>query len=94
LIARTAAMAAVTLYACCFVNSADMIARKNIALFLENPAKGMDCHYIRALGDHAVPAVREYWPAIGAQCLAFGFPEPQPRGWRDWGFRSWRNGRY
>lgn len=94
LIAQVTALAVVTLYGCCFVNFADMIARKNIALYLRGATEELDCYYLWMLGANAVPAVRERWLAIEAQCLPFDFPDPQPRDWRDWGFRSWRIGRY
>jgi len=88
LIARAAAGAAVTLYACAFVNFAGIIAAQNLA----RPKP--DLAYICALGPMAAGALAAAGAADGTfappfrQCAALVPPPVQ--GWRDWGLRGWQ----
>lgn len=88
LISRTFALASATLYLCCFVNWANLIARTN----LEHPpspyGRSYDADYLCMLGPLAEPARR----AHGLVCADATLP--QIDGWRDFTFRSWRVQRY
>lgn len=66
-----------TLYACCFVNFADLIARHNIAHSVEmgGPGQLLDQRYLCALGPDALPAIRDYVEALDTP--------PPATAWRD-----------
>ncbi|MFV2054112.1 DUF4153 domain-containing protein [Aliiroseovarius sp. YM-037] len=91
LLLRGAGLGAATLYACCFVNFAGVIAETNLARWERN-----DWSYICTLGPTAsagvtramaanpwitLPSYAEYCPALRTPIID---------GWRDWGFRNWR----
>lgn len=84
LLLRSVALAAGTLYACCFVNFAAVIAKEN----LSRPER-LDAVYVCALGPLAAAEIAAddvrlpCWPG-----------RPRIDGWRDWGFRNWRVSRY
>lgn len=94
LVSRTSAMALATLYLCCFVNFADLIARNNLASAAAQPYADLDCYYLESLGGLAFPAFRQNATVLTARCPAYDFSRPNPQGWRDWGFRAWRIRRY
>jgi len=84
LLIRSVILGTGTLYSCCFVNFAAIIAAEN----LSRPDQP-DAYYVCALG-----------PMAAAEVLASGLAlpcapgQPQIDGWRDWGFREWRVNRY
>ena len=93
LILRCGVMGVATLYACAFVNFAQIIARQNI--LRGHP----DWTYVCALGPMASGPIRSAMHLQAEEThmpswLACGVPLPQARGWRDWGFRTWRVSRY
>ncbi|MBZ9675269.1 DUF4173 domain-containing protein [Mesorhizobium sp. ES1-1] len=98
-----------TLYACCFVNFAAMIANYNVDHSLEMTGQGipLDAWYVRSLGPGAFPALdrffdhKEKTPDAGAvrelQSLRTsdeGRYRTLHRNWRAWSFRDWRLARY
>lgn len=78
LVWRCAALGLATLYACAFVNFAELIARTNLAMGKVDP------DYLCALPETAFAALPE---TLVRQCL---LSPPVIEGWRDWGFRNWR----
>ncbi|MFY0619111.1 DUF4173 domain-containing protein [Shimia sp.] len=81
-----------TLYLCCFVNFAWLIAEYNL-----NNARSwyrLDEQYVCALGEHALPAIAEHNAETGRRiCVGSGVKTPRHtpiENWRDWGFRDWR----
>jgi len=84
LLARSVALGAGTLYAASFVNFAGVIAAEN----LSRPDR-LDAFYVCALGPMAATEV-----LISGLDLPCTTGKPQIDGWRDWGFREWRVGRY
>ena len=87
LITRTAALTLATLYACCFVNFAAIIATENLS------RERFDGTYVCDLGPTAAAAIVASGtvPVHWAPCDLAG---PHIEGWRDWGFRNWRVSRY
>ena len=91
LVATNAAVAGLTLYACSFVNFADVIARYNIAHSAPVLAEGrpLDEQYICQLGSHVLPALMDHAAATGIRlCPAWSgrmsvryHPPPSWRGW-------------
>lgn len=94
LVSRASAMALATLYLCCFVNFADLIARHNLASAAARPYADLDCYYLERLGGLAYPAFRQNALVLAARCPGYDFSRPELHGWRDWGFRAWRIRRY
>ena len=94
LVTRAAGLALATLYACCFVNFAAVIAAEN----LSRPT--FDEKYLCDLGPTAAAVIADSgredlvfvvsWNEY-THCPIIG---PQVDGWRDWGFRNWRVSRY
>ncbi|MBL9046308.1 MAG: DUF4173 domain-containing protein, partial [Tabrizicola sp.] len=94
LLTRSAGLALATLYACCFVNFAAIIATENLS------RDRFDAAYVCDLGSTAAAAIKasgvelrvlyQSEPDLG-RCPVVG---PQIDGWRDWGFRNWRVSRY
>jgi hypothetical protein len=94
----------VTLYACCFINFAALIARYNVEHSWEMSGKGvsLDIWYLTQLGPAAFPAIDAFINAPGAA----GRPEletfvririqdealfrREQQNWRAWSFRDWR----
>ena len=102
-----AAALGITLYACCFLNFPDIIARYNLAHCREISGAGpeLDVGYLRELGSQAIPAIDEYRTqfakgAIHSTRSAFlrnGLPVAQretSRDWRGWSFSKWRLDKY
>ena len=89
-----------TLYACCYVNFAHVIARTNLALYREGTGVDIDADYLCDLGQNAAGALRDYQAETGVDPCAYReavgtrLNPLWPDGWRDWGFRSWRVQRY
>lgn len=84
-----------TLYLCCFVNFAYLIAEFN---FTNNSdLSDLDTEYICSLGEQALPVIRAIEAHTGgAVCYGTAWylsskPVFQPiENWRGWGFRKWR----
>lgn len=92
LLIRCIALGLGTLYLCAFVNFAQVIAAQNLA------RPGADADYICALGPMAHGALMASSPVTDAE-LDEVYPcpiatAPRIKGWRDWGFRSWRVAHY
>jgi hypothetical protein len=97
-----------TLYACCFVNFAAMIAAYNVAHSQEMNGGGhnLDIVYLSSLGPAALPAIdrllvetgRPYEGAAAVLYQQRGFLAARHRrqmiDWRAWTFRKWRLSRY
>ena len=97
-----------TLYACCFVNFAAMIADYNVAHSREMGGGGhnLDIVYLRSLGPEALPAIDRYIREAGSpyRGLATDFSRQRSffaaqhhehmANWRAWTFRNWRLSRY
>ncbi|SPJ31179.1 DUF4153 domain-containing protein [Falsiruegeria mediterranea] len=77
LLARCSALGLGVLYACAFVNFADLIVRSNLSR-----TGNVDTYYACQFGSMAAAALHDI---PGCDITA-----PQIQGWRDWGFRSWR----
>ncbi len=92
LLAVNGTMAVATLYLCCFVNFAQLIAAHNIA----HDRAVTDEWYACSLGADAAMAIADH-RAAGDPGFCDGWrgvDGPVIEGWRDWGFRSWRIRRY
>lgn len=83
LMTRSAALGLITLYLCCFVNFAAVIARWNLVY------PNVDPYYTCNLGPMATAEIARH--PEGQVCIS---DTPLIEGWRDWGFRSWRVSRY
>ena len=92
-----------TLYACCFVNFAALIANFNVDHSLEMTGKGvpLDAWYVRSLGPDALPALGRYFErqkktfpdrAIGdgPDAMTEFHYRTEQKNWRAWSFRDWR----
>ncbi len=84
-----------TLYICCFVNFAFVIAAYNLRK--SEGAGDLDAAYICGLGEQALPVIDAYEGLTGLpMCPRYGRYAPakpvfQPiENWRTWGFRKWR----
>lgn len=81
-----------TLYLCCFVNFAFVIADYNVQN--AGTATRFDTRYICELGEQALPLILEHEQKTGASmCGRYtqGMPIFEPiTNWREWGFRKWR----
>ena len=94
LIRRGLILSLAVLYACSFINFAAIIARENLARWPR-----VDAVYLCSLGP---PAAGEVARAASTDAMIAAHlrrngcdlaPTP-PAGWREWGFRQWRVGRY
>lgn len=98
-----------TLYACCFVNFAAMIAKYNVDHCLEMTGQGipLDAWYVRSLGPGAFPALDRFFDhqertadagAVrelkGLRASDEGLYRAVHRNWRAWSFRDGRLNRY
>ncbi|WP_164658431.1 DUF4173 domain-containing protein [Tropicibacter sp. Alg240-R139] len=77
LMARCTALGLGVLYACAFVNFADLIVRSNLSR-----SDNVDTYYACQFGPMAAAALQDI-----PDCHIIA---PRIDGWRDWGFRSWR----
>jgi len=89
----------VTLYACCYVNFAALIANYNVDHSLEMSGSGtpLDAEYLRSFGAVALPALDRYYMhqtghlttwVVDLQ-MADDYIAEQKK-WRAWSFRGWR----
>lgn len=85
-----------TLYLCCFVNFAYLIADYNISSTA--PGEALDLLYLFELGEQAIPAMMEY-DLANDEVIRGRSSYPALRvdhidDWQEWGFRRWRLQRY
>ena len=93
---------AATLYVCCLLNFAAMIADYNVTHSREASGKGVniDLNYLTSLGPQALPALERagHLPGVNVpRCARNRLESTQATdmaSWRSWGFRSWRLQRY
>ena len=97
-----------TLYACCFINFAAMIAAYNVAHSREMGGGGhnLDICYLRSLGPAALPAIDRLISEAGApdgnsaadlyrqRSILVAQHQTQMANWRAWTFRKWRLSHY
>ncbi len=94
-----------TLYLCCFVNFAALIADYNIQHSKEAGGAGqqLDFYYLKSFGNAAFPAIDRAvaqgklagTPVLRQMLYMRAPPYTDPiRNWRDWTFRKWRLSRY
>lgn len=98
-----------TLYACCFINFAALIANYNVDHSLEMTGQGisLDAWYVRSLGPGAFPAMDRFLDHQSRAANDAVFRELAERrgndedwhrtvqqNWRAWSFRDWRLLRY
>ncbi|BCG77421.1 DUF4153 domain-containing protein [Mesorhizobium sp. 113-3-3] len=94
-----------TLYACCFINFAALIANYNVDHSLEMTGQGipLDAWYVRSLGPGAFPALDRFFDHQDRTAAAGAVRELEglrasdedwyrtvQRNWRAWSFRDWR----
>ena len=93
-----------TLYACCYVNFAGLIADYNVDHSLEMSGQGvsLDVWYLRDLGPAAFPAIDRYLAGrdvvldpvlselFSSRSLAEEWFRHDHENWRAWSFRDWR----
>jgi hypothetical protein len=84
MLGRAAMLGVGTLYACCFVNFAALIAAHNVASDVP-----MDRAYLCSLGPTAAGPILAATEPLPCRMAA-----PEIEGWRDWSFRAWRVRRY
>ena len=88
-----------TLYACCFINFAALIANYNVDHSLEMSGSGtpLDAEYLRSFGAVALPALDRYYMhqtghlttwVVDLQMADAHIAEQKK--WRAWSFRGWR----
>jgi len=82
---RAGGLALVTLYACCFVNVAGVVARHNLA----QAGIAQDQFYLCVLGEGAVPAIRA-WEVANRRGICGVVRIAAPADWREWGYRNAR----
>ncbi|CCV04344.1 conserved membrane hypothetical protein [Mesorhizobium metallidurans STM 2683] len=88
-----------TLYGCCFINFAALIASYNVDHSLEMTGSGtpLDTQYLRSLGAVAMPALDRYYihkngiltTYLADQVMIDDYIAEQKK-WRAWSFRGWR----
>ena len=105
LISANALVLALTLYTCCFVNFANLVARYNVDHARASATAGLpiDLTYVISLGAQAIPAIDRYLAANPRMNPAY-FREQRDAlaarhamattNWRGWTFRDWRLTRY
>jgi hypothetical protein len=105
LISANALVLALTIYTCCFVNFANLVARYNVDHARASTTAGLpiDLTYVISLGAQAIPAIDRYLAANPRMNPAY-FREQRDAlaarhamattNWRGWTFRDWRLTRY
>lgn len=88
-----------TLYACCFINFAALIANYNVEHSLEMSGQGisLDLDYVRSLGPGALPALDRFFSRQRGtlatdvvDLVAADEYRAAQKNWRAWSFRDWR----
>jgi hypothetical protein len=77
-----------TLYVCCFVNVAGLVAGYN----LSRPGLAQDPAYLCGLGEGAAVEIFAHEAKTRRPvCVYQLYPDVEtPRNWREWGYRNWR----
>ncbi|MEP6566186.1 MAG: DUF4173 domain-containing protein, partial [Mesorhizobium sp.] len=95
-----------TLYACCFINFAALIANYNVdnSYEMNGPGTRIDIWYVRSLGPSALPALDRFFDhqrtmfladaRDGVDAMNEAHYRTIQRNWRAWSFRDWRLLRY
>ena len=95
-----------TLYACCFVNFAALIANYNVdhSFEMNGPGTSLDIAYIRSLGPAGLPALDRLSQHKSEIFLSYSRDitdaevetcyRAEQKNWRRWSFRDWRLLRY
>jgi hypothetical protein len=91
-----------TLYACCFINFAALIANYNVdnSYEMNGPGTAIDILYVRSLGPSALPALDRFFDGQKKRFLVY-VRDPtdamiearyrtEQKNWRAWSFRDWR----
>ena len=87
LFARAGLLGLGTVYICCFINVAGLIARHNLA----RPDHSFDIYYLCSLGDGAIPALAQAKATTGQTiCLDTALTIKAPQDLREWGYRNTR----
>ena len=88
LFARAGLLGLATLYICCFINVAGLIASHNLA----RPDYSFDNYYLCTLGPGAVPAITRAELATGQDLCDtdYGLFVKSPQDLREWGYRNYR----
>ena len=102
LVSANAAMLAIVLYGCCFINAPRLIASYNLEHCREAGGTGptLDVKYLASLGPQVLPAVGAHVKKVPALwSIAWDLwhdhqMQMRPGNWRAWGFRTWRLQRY
>jgi len=63
--------AAATLYACCFVNFAALVAEFNVDRYVKGTNRNLDLPYLASLGPEAIPAIDRALPAVPGDEIMF-----------------------
>ncbi len=92
LLRRCLATVVVTVYVCCFVNFAHLIAGYNLTHGQDLALR--DTYYICGLGPDAYPAIHAFEAKTGERIcgkrLDYLMSQDAISNWREWGFRRWR----
>jgi hypothetical protein len=105
LVTANAAVLALVLYGCCFINAPQVIAAYNVAHCREAGGAGpnLDLKYLLSLGPQVLPvlepdlrSIPALQPNVGGLRFDQGLEAAgkTPANWRAWGFRTWRLQRY
>ena len=87
LFARAGLLGLGTVYICCFINVAGLIARHN----LDRPDHVFDVYYLCSLGDGAIPALAQATATTGQTiCWDTALTIKAPQDLREWGYRNTR----
>ena len=87
LFARAGLLGLGTVYICCFINVAGLIARHN----LDRPDHVFDVYYLCSLGDGAIPAIAQATATTGQTiCWDTALTIKAPQDLREWGYRNTR----
>lgn len=88
LFGRSAMLGLATLYICCFINVAGLVASHNLA----RPNHQFDTYYLCTLGPGAIPAITRA-EAVSRQDIcheSYGLFIKAPQDLREWGYRNYR----
>jgi hypothetical protein len=102
LLSANAISLAIALYACCFINTPQLVASYNVEHSREIGKTGptLDLKYLGSLGPQVVPVLRTHLKEIPAlesaihDCRYNNNYWWRPTDWRSWSFRTWRLKRY
>jgi Domain of unknown function (DUF4173) len=88
LFARATGLGLSTLYICCFINVAGLVASHNLA----RPNHSFDIYYLCTLGEGASPAITQAEATTGQDICdeSYGLFVKAPQDLREWGYRNYR----